>query len=124
MASEEYKQVIVVRSDLKMSKGKTAAQAAHASVEAVLSIIDTGQPDWVKWLREWRAQGQKKIVVRVESEAELLNVYSEALRLGLPTSLVSDAGLTELPPGTRTAVAIGPAPSRLVDKVTGHLKLL
>ncbi len=124
MPGEEMKQVIAIRADLKMSKGKTAVQAAHAAVEAVLSIIDSGNTMWLGWLRVWRSQGQKKIAVRVANEQELLEVYREALRLGLPASLIADAGLTELPPGTRTASAIGPAPSRLVDRVTGHLRLL
>ncbi len=124
MGSVEYKQVIVVRSDLKMSRGKLAAQAAHAAVEAVLEIIDSSHPEWMRWLREWRRTGQKKVVVKVDSEAELLKVYDEARRLGLPSSLIVDAGRTELPPGTKTAVAVGPAPAPLVDRVTGRLKLL
>jgi len=124
MTAEDYKQVIAVRTDLKMSKGKTAVQVAHAAVEAVLLVIDSRQPDWLRWLRSWRMQGQKKVAVKVDNEQQLLTVYQEARRLGLPASLIADAGLTELPPGTRTAAAVGPAPSRLVDKVTGSLKLL
>ncbi len=124
MVAEEYKQVIAVRTDIKMSKGKTAVQVAHAAVEAVLLIIDSGRSEWMHWLRLWRLQGQKKIAVKVGSEQELLKVYQDALRLGLPASLIADAGLTELPPGTRTAAAVGPAPVRLVDRVTGRLKLL
>jgi PTH2 family peptidyl-tRNA hydrolase len=124
MSSEEYKQVIVIREDLKMSKGKTAVQAAHAAVEAVLTIIDSKRPDWIMWLKRWRQEGQKKIVVKVKDEKELIAIYDEALKLGLPSSLIADAGLTELPPGTRTAVGIGPAPSKLIDRITGHLKLL
>ncbi|KSW11521.1 peptidyl-tRNA hydrolase [Pyrodictium occultum] len=121
---QEYKQVIAVRTDIRMSRGKLAAQVAHAAVEAVLLIIDSGNPEWSRWLREWRIQGQKKVVVKVSSEQELLWVHQEARRLGLPASLVADAGRTELPPGTRTAAAVGPAPSQLVDRVTGRLKLL
>ena len=120
----EYKQVIAVRTDIRMSKGKTAVQAAHAAVEAVLLIVDMGKREWMEWLREWRRQGQKKVAVRVANEAELVKVYNEARALGLPASLIADAGLTELPPGTRTAVAVGPAPSQLVDRVTGRLRLL
>ena len=123
-AMQEYKQVIAVRTDIKMSKGKLAAQVAHAAVEAVFLILDSGHPEWTRWLREWRSQGQKKVVVRVQSEQELLQVYQEARRLGLPASLITDAGHTELPPGTRTTVGVGPAPSQLVDRVTGRLKLL
>ncbi|MET1127983.1 MAG: peptidyl-tRNA hydrolase Pth2 [Thermoproteota archaeon] len=120
----ELKQVIVVRADLKMSRGKLAAQAAHASVEAVMRILQSGVREWREWLDKWLREGQKKVVVRVESEEELLQVYREALQLGLPAALVEDAGRTELPPGTRTAVGIGPAPASIVDKVTGKLKLL
>ncbi len=119
----EYKQSIVLRSDIKMSKGKAAAQAAHAAVEAVLLIIDSTNTTWHKWLRDWRREGQKKVVLKANSEQELLRLFEEARRLGLPASLIRDAGLTELPPGTLTAIAVGPAPSSLVDKVTGRLKL-
>jgi PTH2 family peptidyl-tRNA hydrolase len=121
---EELKQVIVVRADLKMSRGKLAAQAAHAAVEAVVRILQSGVREWREWLDRWLREGQKKVVVKVESEEELLQVYREALQLGLPAALVEDAGRTELPPGTRTVVGIGPAPASIVDKVTGRLKLL
>ncbi len=121
---EEYKQVIAVRTDIKMSRGKTAVQVAHAAVEAVLLVIDSKREEWLRWLRLWRTQGQKKVAVRVSSEQELIKVYQEALRLGLPASLIADAGHTELPPGTRTAAAVGPAPAKLVDRVTGRLRLL
>jgi len=119
----EYKQSIVVRKDLGMSPGKAAAQAAHASCEAVFRILDSKDPKWLEWLKGWRVSGQKKVVLRVNSERELLQVYIDAQSLGLPASLVEDAGLTQLPPGTKTAVAVGPAPAELVDKVTGSLKL-
>ena len=120
----EFKQVIAVRADLKMGKGKLAAQVAHGAVEAVLKVLESGNQTWLEWLREWRRQGQKKVVVKVSGEEELLRVYREALELGLPAVLVVDAGRTQLEPGTKTVVAIGPAPSNLVDRVTGRLKLL
>ncbi len=118
-----YKQSIVLRRDLGMGPGKAAAQAAHASCEAVFRILDGREPRWMEWLRAWRSSGQKKVVLRVGSERELLAVYTEALSLGLPASLIADAGLTQLPPGTKTAVAVGPAPEELVDRVTGRLRL-
>nr|WP_236944854.1 peptidyl-tRNA hydrolase Pth2 [Infirmifilum uzonense] len=117
---EEIKQVIVVRRDLQMGRGKMVAQGAHASLGAFLEA-QRMKPEWVE---RWLESGQKKIVVRVESLEELLSVYEEAKSLGLPVSLVRDMGLTQLEPGTITSVGIGPAPASLLDKVTGKLKLL
>lgn len=114
------KQAVVVRTDIKMSKGKLAAQVAHASVIAAFESYSK----YREWFEEWWRTGQKKVVLKVNSENELIELYERALRVGLPASLVADAGLTELPPGTKTAIAIGPAPDDKVDAVTGHLKLL
>ncbi|MEM0083759.1 MAG: peptidyl-tRNA hydrolase Pth2 [Candidatus Nezhaarchaeales archaeon] len=116
----ELKQVIVVRRDLKMSRGKTCAQVAHASVSS-LEEARKLKPEWVEI---WFQQCQKKVVLGVQSVEELRNLEREVKKLGIPCYLVCDAGLTELEPGTITALGIGPAPSSLIDKVTGHLKLL
>lgn len=114
------KQVIAVRTDLEMSKGKLAVQVAHASVSAAFEAFRHKR----EWFEEWWSSGQKKVVVRVSGEEELVKLYERALRSGLPASLIRDAGLTELPPGTTTAVGIGPAPDDKVDELTGGLKLL
>ena len=119
----EYKQVIVVRRDLKMGRGKAAAQVAHASCEAIFTILSSGRSDWVRWLEAWRSTGQMKVVLRADSLDELLYIKRRADESGLPTSLVRDAGRTQLEPGTITCIAIGPAPSEAIDRITGNLKL-
>jgi len=115
----KYKQVIVLRTDIEMSCGKAIAQAAHASLMAAEECRKTR----LCWLKEWWKEGQKKVVLKVENEGELKEVYEKAKEMNLPCAMVVDMGLTELPPGTRTAVAIGPAPEELINKITGNLRL-
>ncbi|MBN1762794.1 MAG: peptidyl-tRNA hydrolase [Methanomicrobia archaeon] len=112
----EYKQCIVLREDLKLSKGKAAVQAAHA---AILSYERAPLPD----RRNWKNQGQKKVALKVSSLAKLYGVRDDVERLGLPCAIVEDAGLTEIPPGTVTALGIGPARADEIDKVTKDLEL-
>lgn len=110
------KQVIAARTDLGMGRGKLAAQVAHAALQAA----EKADPESV---RAWKDAGQPKIVVKVGSEDELLDVAEEARRAGLPSAIVRDAGRTELEPGTATTCAVGPAPDNQVDAVTGDLSL-
>jgi peptidyl-tRNA hydrolase, PTH2 family len=114
------KQAIVVRTDLKMGKGKVAAQVAHAS----LSAAEAAQQRRSDWYGTWKAEGQAKIVLKVDSEAGLLELFRKAKSGGLPASLVEDRGLTQIEPGTVTCIGIGPGPDSEVDAVTGTLKLL
>jgi PTH2 family peptidyl-tRNA hydrolase len=115
-----YKQVIMVRTDLKMGRGKACAQVAHASLGSA-EVANKVAP---KWLKAWKMEGQKKVVLKVTGEEEILAFYDRAKKAGLPCYLVKDAGLTELPPGTMTTLGIGPAPNEQVDKITGELRLL
>ena len=116
----EYKLVIVVREDLDLSKGKMAVQVAHASVTAAFEA----KAKHPKWFHAWFEEGQKKVVVRAADLEELRALERKALELKLPTALIEDAGLTELPPGTTTCLGIGPGPNHLIDAVTGHLRLV
>lgn len=110
------KQAIVARTDLGMGTGKLAAQVAHASLQAYEDADDdTG--------RKWMTGGAKKIVLKGSGESQLRELADEARRERLPYALVSDAGHTQVAPGTVTALAIGPGEENLVDRVTGDLSL-
>ena len=97
------KQAVVLRNDLGMGKGKAAAQACHAAVIAVLKAQKKNSKAFKKWVE----QGQKKVVLRVNSKNELLELFERAKKVTV-ASLVKDAGLTQLPPGECTAISIGP----------------
>ena len=112
-----FKQVIVVRKDLKMDKGKTAAQVAHASLEAYKRAD-------VKDVTEWESEGMKKIVVGVKDIKELMAVKDRVKDLNLPYYVVRDAGKTQLKSGTVTTLGIGPSPDEKIDRITHNLKLL
>jgi len=110
------KQVIIVRSDLKkLGKGKLAAQVAHAAVSSA---------EISKFKKQWMAEGQKKVVVKCENITDLLEIYERSRTSSIATSLIQDAGLTEIPPGTITCVGIGPDEEQKIDKITKNLKLL
>jgi PTH2 family peptidyl-tRNA hydrolase len=110
------KQAIVARTDLGMGRGKLAAQVAHASLSA---YEDTSPKD----RRAWKGGGQKKVVLKASGEDELFRLADAAEREGLPNAVVRDAGHTQLDPGTVTALAVGPGPEDVVDRVTGDLSL-
>ena len=132
---ESVKQVIVVRKDLKMRKGKIGAQCAHASMAVLCNemekealpadkelwglILDMDEP-----LYYWLSGIFTKVVVYCNSEEELLELYEKAKDRELLCSLIQDAGRTEfngVP--TYTCIAIGPDEGDIVDEVTGHLPL-
>jgi len=112
----DYKQAIIVRADLKMGKGKIAAQASHASL-ATMQKADK------KIREEWQQQGMKKVVLKVHGKKELLELFEKAKKT-LPTALIKDAGHTQVKPGEPTCIAIGPAEESKIDEFTKELKLL
>ncbi|XP_052464088.1 peptidyl-tRNA hydrolase 2, mitochondrial [Carassius gibelio] len=117
--SGEFKMILVVRNDLKMGKGKVAAQCSHAAVSAYKQV----QRRNPELLKQWEYCGQPKVVVKAPDEDCLLELLSHAKEVGLPVSLIQDAGRTQIAPGSRTVLGVGPGPADIVDKVTGHLKL-
>ena len=120
MSEFRYKQVIVFRSDLRLSRGKTAAQASHAAVSAA----EEARKHRKEWFDGWLREGQCKIAVKVPNEKTLTELGEQAKEMGLPCALIVDRGLTEIPPNTVTCLGIGPAPAERVDKITGKLPLL
>lgn len=115
----EFKLVVVVRDDLRMSGGKLAAQVAHAAVTCALEA----KAKKTKWFSAWYSEGQRKVVLRAKDLEELRALGEKAQRAGIPRAMITDAGLTELPPNTTTCLGIGPAPSADIDRITGQLPL-
>ncbi len=113
----EYKQVVLVRMDLKLPKGKLAAQVAHAAVE---SAHRTDKAIYQKW----REQGMKKIVLKIYSVEEIYRFKSQAAERGISCAIITDAGRTVVEPGTVTCLGIGPAPEQEIDTITRELSIL
>ena len=120
MIEFEYKMAIVTRSDLNLSTGKLAVQVAHA---AVVCAFDTKKIN-SKWYNKWQKEGAKKVVLKVDNEKDFPPLKKKAEELKISAHIISDAGLTEIPEGTKTVLGIGPAPSNIIDQVTGDLSTL
>ncbi len=111
------KQIILVRQDLALPKGKLAAQVAHAALEAAWRADKAV-------VAAWRDEGMAKIVLKVADEKVLLRRLQVAKDARLPNALITDAGHTVVAPGTRTCLGIGPADDATLDRLFGDLKLL
>jgi len=110
------KQAIVARADIGMGEGKLAAQVAHASLSAYEDADRKAQ-------KKWKGEGQKKVVLRADSEAQLFELADAAESERLPHAVIRDAGHTQLEPGTATALGVGPGADEVIDRVTGDLSL-
>ena len=135
--SENIKQVLVVRTDLKMRRGKEDSQCGHAALAFIgrriqdylkaVAFIANSFPDEMqvpivlnKWERDWFLDIYTKITLAADSEEELWAVRDLCEQAGLPVQVIIDAGLTEIPPNTPTCIAIGPAPAEKIDAITGR----
>ncbi|HXW67710.1 MAG TPA: aminoacyl-tRNA hydrolase [Thermoplasmata archaeon] len=116
----DYKMALVIRAELRLTAGKAAVQAAHAAV----LLTRRAEARDATTLEAWLATGGKKIALTVATLADLEGLERRAKAHGIPTVWVEDAGLTEVPPGTRTCLGLGPARAVDLDPVTGELDLL
>lgn len=121
----EIKQVIVIRKDLKMRRGKEIAQGSHASAMFITKRIKNGSGSFLTAEQiEWLESGTTKVVVQVESEEHLMQIYHAALDRKLEVNLITDYGKTEfkgMP--TKTCLAIGPHENSKIDEITQYLQL-
>ena len=122
----DIKQVIVIRKDLKMRRGKEIAQGSHASLAFIARQLQGGKTkvELSEVEKQWINSNFAKICCHVNSEEELLNIYQQAKEAGLKVHLVTDSGKTEfnnMP--TKTCLSIGPDYSEKIDKITGNLNL-
>ncbi len=135
------KMMIVMRRDLQMRKGKIAAQAGHACIDAILMALNkegrmndlemTSDEMVLKGtdksrtpLSDWFIYGCAKVCVYVDSEVELLDIAKKAKEKGIIASVITDAGMTEfhgVP--TKTCLALEPLPAEIADELTGDLPL-
>ena len=113
----EWKQCLIIRNDIKMSCGKKCAQLAHAAVIAYEKADKITK-------KKWYDEGMKKVALKANSQRELYELKTIAEEAGISAAIITDAGMTEIPPGTVTALGLGPAKSEELDKITGDLSLL
>lgn len=143
VSDEEIKMVLVVRKDLKMGAGKVAAQCAHAAVASVEMLSSLREKShegieccgsasesrssssslWHDWFCLWRYSGYSKVVLQCPGENDLITIARKSKEASLPFYVVRDAGRTQVAAGSKTVLAVGPAPKSVVDSITGHLKL-
>lgn len=115
----ETRMALVVRTDLKMTKGKAAAQCSHATLGCYKLMLSTNPA----MLKRWERSGQAKITLQTRSLDEMELLYAQALSLNVNAYIVHDAGRTQIEPGSATVLGLGPAPKPVLDQITGELKL-
>jgi len=125
MEPTKFKMMLLVRTDLGMKKGKAMSQATHAGCGIYKNII-AGQftEQQLEWVREWEEDGAAKIALRAPTEQDIDKLVEEAGKLGVPTYVQVDAGLTQVAPNSKTCLAVGPAPTHLTTQLCGAYKLM
>ncbi|KAJ2833136.1 hypothetical protein GGI24_000960 [Coemansia furcata] len=116
---EDTKLVLIIRTDLGMSKGKIAAQCSHATLGCYKRALKQAPA----MLKAWEFTGQAKVTLKCNSEEELVDLQKKAQAAGLVAQSICDAGRTQIAAGSRTVLGIGPGPIGAVDRISGHLKL-
>ncbi len=112
-----YKQVIILRKDLDMGKGKLVTHGTHAAIGAMRKVDN-------QTIEKWESEGSKKVVLKVNNLKELKEIENKLKKVKIPYFLVKDAGSTQLKAGTVTALGMGPIKEKEIDRITGKLKLL
>eukprot|EP00670_Eutreptiella_braarudii_P021573 CAMPEP_0174368356 /NCGR_PEP_ID=MMETSP0811_2-20130205/88771_1 /TAXON_ID=73025 ORGANISM="Eutreptiella gymnastica-like, Strain CCMP1594" /NCGR_SAMPLE_ID=MMETSP0811_2 /ASSEMBLY_ACC=CAM_ASM_000667 /LENGTH=152 /DNA_ID=CAMNT_0015511797 /DNA_START=16 /DNA_END=474 /DNA_ORIENTATION=+ len=122
---KDVKMILVVRKDLKMGPGKQCAQCCHAGVGMYRLVATAGQRVlWQHWLKYWEMEGSNKVLLQASSEEELVEARKTARKLDLPCVLVADAGRTQIAAGSKTVLALGPAPTEMMDEIATHFSPL
>lgn len=121
----EVRMTLIIRQDLKMTKGKAAAQCLHATLalykKMTNSTLESYNPEMVeRWEYE---NGQAKITLQVPNQEEMDTLFAQALSLGINSYIVHDAGRTQIAAGSATVLGLGPAPKLVIDQITKDLKL-
>ena len=123
-SSDDLKMVFLIRQDLKMKAGKIAAQVAHAALGLYDDIIFGNNKYQQEALDFWVNYGQKKIVLKVPNLEVLNSALKQCKQNNIANCLITDAGCTQVPPGSKTVLGIGPDKSEIINKITGTFKLM
>ncbi|MBI5229459.1 peptidyl-tRNA hydrolase [Candidatus Micrarchaeota archaeon] len=115
-----FKQVLVVRTDLGMGKGKIASQVAHASIASYKEALKKN----AEIVEKWEASGSEKVILKVKTKKELVDLVKLAKEKMIPCVLIVDAGKTQIKAGEPTCLGLGPWDEQEIDEITGELKLL
>lgn len=121
----EVRMTLVVRQDLKMGKGKAAAQCSHATLALYKKILNPNSPAYnPEMLERWEyGNGQAKITLQVPNQEDMDTLYAQAISMGVNATVVHDAGRTQIAAGSATVLGLGPAPKLAMDRITSELKL-